>query len=289
MSPPAHPHYGTPLRRATAPTLRNTPAVQAEARGRLTSRDRWILLMLAEHHVLTTDHIAQLAFTSRRSAEHRLLTLHRLRVVDRFRPYTTRGSAPHHYTLATTGHALLAEHRTDLPPRRPMQDIAYSPTLAHTIGVNAFFTALGAHARRTPGARLDVWWPEHRCTTAWGSIARPDGYGAFTEHGRSITFFLEHDTGTEPLHRLTDKLSRYRTLTTATGITTPVLFWLPNPTREHHLHHALAGNGVPPVPVATAHPTPDGPAAAVWRTPGDPRRHRLVQLPTNRSAEQVRA
>ena len=74
----------------------------------LTPRDRWLARVLAEHRVLTAGQIAQLAFASTRTANRRLLSLYRWRVVDRFQPYLTSGSAPMHYVLDTAGAAALA-------------------------------------------------------------------------------------------------------------------------------------------------------------------------------------
>ena len=113
--------------------------------------------------------------------------------------------------------------------------IALSPRLAHTTGANGIFTALAAAARASGGrAALECWWSERRCAAVWGDQARPDGYGRWPEQppGQppAVTdFFLEYDTGTEALPRLIAKLAGYADLAARTGITTPVLFWLPHP------------------------------------------------------------
>lgn len=65
---------------------------------------------------------------------------------------------------------------------------------------------------------------------------------------RTVDFFLEYDTGTEPLPRLIDKLSGYASLATAGGPAGPVLFQLPGARREAGLHRFLAHS---PVPVET--------------------------------------
>jgi hypothetical protein len=83
-----------------------------------------------------------------------------------------------------------------------------------------------------------------------------------------LAFFLELDTGTETLARLAAKLPGYLALGEATAITTPVLIWLPSPTRERNARHALAdtlaqltaGTGRS-VPVATATPATHLPSA----------------------------
>jgi Replication-relaxation len=97
-------------------------------------------------------------------------------------------------------------------------------------------------------------------------------------------FFLEYDTGTEPLTRVAAKLAGYAALAARTGITTPVLFWLPSARREAALHARLAGppppgipgaacaGQIPGVPVATAAPgaSPQGPAGTAWLPAGSP-------------------
>ena len=131
----------------------------------------------------------------------------------------------------------------------------------------------------------------------WGDLARPDGYGQWTEHapaGPAATdFFLEYDTGSENLHRVAAKLAGYRDLAARTGITTPVLFWLPTARREAGLRALLASTagrgpgtrpagGIPGVPVATTTPQAAaggaGPAGAIWLPAGQPGpRLRLAQ------------
>jgi hypothetical protein len=59
---------------------------------RLSPRDWEIVHLLHQHRVLTTQHVCDALFPSRRTAEMRLLDLYQLRVVDRFRPFTRSGS-----------------------------------------------------------------------------------------------------------------------------------------------------------------------------------------------------
>jgi len=144
---------------------------------------------------------------------------------------------------------LAAEHDTDLRRLGYRADkalqLAHSQRLAHTVGVNGFFTSLLGHARhRPPGrARLTAWLSERRCADQWGRIVRPDGYGRWQEAGREVDFFLEYDRGTEPLERLSSKLHGYGELADATGIPTPVLLWLYSAGREASVREALAGEG----------------------------------------------
>ncbi|MGH9005196.1 MAG: replication-relaxation family protein, partial [Acidimicrobiia bacterium] len=55
--------------------------------------------------------LTDLAFPGTDTAEHRLVILHRLGVVDRFRPHRRHGSAPYHYVLGPAGAAVLAAER----------------------------------------------------------------------------------------------------------------------------------------------------------------------------------
>jgi Replication-relaxation len=143
--------------------------------SRLTDRDRALCGLLYEHRVLTTLQLVDLAFPSRNAAEHRLALLHRLGVVDRFRPRHSPGSAPYHYVLGPLGAALLAA-QTDQEPARfgyrrdRALALAHSQRLGHLVGVNGFFTALARAARQhEEEAALEVWWSEQRCAAHWGS------------------------------------------------------------------------------------------------------------------------
>jgi hypothetical protein len=268
------------------PRPRVSPELIATLATRLTPRDRWLLEMLHEHRVLTTHQIQQLAFPSVSTTTHRLLTLWRLRALERFRPAMATGSAPLHYVLGPAGAAVLAARRgqtlTAFGYRLDRAlALAHSDKLHHLIGTNGIFTALVHHGRTHPGTGLLTWWSERRCLATWGKYARPDGYGRWHENGRETDFFLEYDTGTEPISRLLAKLGDYTALAELTGITdTPVLFALPNPIREDHLHTRLTtASGIL---IATTTPqalhAADGPAGPAWRTPGTPERRRLTDL-----------
>jgi Replication-relaxation len=157
----------------------------AHLAAHLTPRDRWLARVLHEHRVLTSTQITQLAFPSARAANHRLLQLYRWRVLDRFQPFLTLGSAPMHYVLDTAGAAVLAaEDDLDTTTVRYRHDralgIAHSLRLAHTVGVNGFFTALVATARNSRDGverAVTAWWSEARCARHFGDLVRPDGYG----------------------------------------------------------------------------------------------------------------
>jgi hypothetical protein len=262
---------------------RSTADRLAALTGRLTDRDRRLCQLLWEHRVLTTGQLTQLAFPSADAAEHRLIILHRLGLVDRFRPHHHPGSAPYHYVLGPLGAALLAAQADQDPTasgyrRDRILGLAHSQRLAHLVGVNGLFCALAQHARHHPEVELERWWSEQRCTAHWGGLVRPDGYGRWREHHRRIEFFLEYDRSTEAPQRLAGKLTGYQQLAQASGIHTPVLLCLPSPAREATIRHALTGTSLP---VATATPHPDhSPAGPLWlplQASGP--RSRLIDLP----------
>ena len=269
--------------RPTRPTPRtaNSTDHQATLAARMTPRDRWIIRMLHEHRVLTSSQITALAFPSFRSGRQRLRELYCWSVLDRFQPFITLGTAPMHYVLAPAGAAMLAaEHGlevTDLSYRHDRAfAISHNLRLAHTIGVNDWFTALITHARHHPEHTVTAWWSEARCARHFGDLVRPDAYGRWTSCGREIEFFLEFDFGTEALQVLASKLTGYAQLAAATTITTPVLVWLPTTRRETTARHLLTrarGELVEPatVLVATAaadqlnpHSAHPSPADPVW-------------------------
>lgn len=282
----------------TRPTPRaaNTAEHQAALAWRLTPRDKWIIRMLWEHKVLTSHQITTLAFPSFRSGRMRLRELYLWGVIDRFQPFVTLGTAPMHYVLAPAGATVLAaENGLDIKQIGYRHDrafnIAHSLRLAHTVGVNEWFTALVHRARHPhPGEQvtLAAWWSEARCARHFGDLIKPDAYGRWRSGDRQIEWFLEYDFGTEVLAKLTGKLTGYAALAQATGITTPLLIWLPTSRRETTARRTLTQawrelDEPHSVPVATAaadllnpdtaHPSP---ADKVWQplntTAGGPRR-----------------
>jgi Replication-relaxation len=165
--------------------------------------------------------------------------------------------------------------------------LARSPRLHHLLGINEFFVSLAATARHDPGYALTWWLNERHATDLCAGLARPDGLGTWTFGHRSVTFFVEHDVGTEPLSRLVAKLPCYAEARLGDGPDHPVLFWLPSREREQNLHRLLARSRSS-VPVATAvhgagslqQPVPSGvnPAGPVWWIAGTPGLHRLIDL-----------
>jgi hypothetical protein len=269
-------------------------AVLTELATRLTERDRWLIRLLWDHHVFTIHQIAQLAFGSDSRARARMIRLTRLGVVERFRPLLPpgHGSAPQHYIIGQGGARVLAAER-DIPygelgyRRDRIHAWAVSSRLSHLIGVNGLFTALFATARDNPPAHLVTWWPEQRCIAKWGGYARPDGYGRWREGGDEVDFWVEYDTGTEPLGKVAAKLDGYADLAREDGVLTPVLIWTTTAKRETNLHRQLRGA---PVPVATATPAAirdhrQGPAGPIWLPAGQPAKPRLRLITLARYAQ----
>lgn len=236
---------------------------QAALAHRLTARDRWLARMLYEHRVLTTHQIAEIAFPSIRSTNHRLLDLYRWRVVDRFQPFTTTGTQPMHYVLDVAGATALAfEDGLDPSQIAYRHDravgVAHSLRLAHDIACNGIFTCL-INASRQPGApgTLSAWWSAARCARHFGDIVRPDGYGRWrTTVDSEIEWFLEFDFGTESPRILAAKLAGYQHLAEKTGINTPMLIWFPSTRRETTIRRTLAAElaslGPRLTPIATS-------------------------------------
>lgn len=282
-----------------APRVANSAAHQAVLSTRLTPRDRWIISMLWEHRVLTSEQITSVAFPSYRSGRQRLRELHLWGVIDRFQPFKPTGSAPMHYVLAPAGAAVLAsQHGFEVKDLGYRHDraigIAHSLRLAHTVGVNEWFVSLIAEAQRGGAFTVDAWWSETRCARLFGDLARPDGYGRLGRDGAHAEFFLEYDLGTEPLTKVVAKLGGYCALADSTAISTSLLFWFPTARREANARKQLLvvwrGLDNPDaVPIATAAANllelddEPSPASAVWlplNTHSSSRSHLHEVLPT---------
>jgi len=263
----------------------------AELAGRLTPKDRALCRLLAEHQVLAADHAAALLYGSAHTARHRLLALHQLRVVDRFRPLVPlgAGSASYHYVLGEAGAIVLAaELGVEVHQLGYRRDhalaVAHSPTLPRLLATNGFFAALAAAAPAQPDSGLLAWWPARRCAQQWGELVHPDGYGRWRHAGVETDFFLEvpaahpgHDQPTSALPqpdgsaavpggdgwvaRLAEQLAGYAALAAGTQVRTPVLLWCSSAEQEAAARAALPAV---PLPVATAPQTPAGPAGPVW-------------------------
>lgn len=233
---------------ARAATTRARPARHTDLAAlsrTLTARDLWLVRMLNEHRVLTTHQIAVLAYTSLRSAQRRLRTLHRHAVLDSFRPLTQTGSAAEHYTLGPAGAAVLAAHAgCDLAEVgwRPSHTgrIAYSPSLGHDLGVNELLVHLAARGRTAATAGLSLWLSERSCARRWGDIIRPDAYAHWCDGDQGLPFFLEYDTGSQPLARVEAKLTGYAAFATSANARPALLIHTRTASRDQALRRRLA-------------------------------------------------
>jgi hypothetical protein len=229
------------------------------APAHLTERDRWLVRLVGEHRVLTTDQLAALGFGNIITARHRLSVLVRIGMLRRFRPHPPTGSAPWHYVLGPVGAALLGVEDRDekkwAPQARADRQLGLerSPRLGHMLGRNQFFVALAAHAREH-GGELREWLNEAQAAAdlvrgllvggIWDRLPHPDGAGTWAEDGRQVSFLLEYDTGTEHLPVLAAKLDGYALLATvladADRTALPLLFCFHSPRREQAARRALA-------------------------------------------------
>jgi hypothetical protein len=166
------------IRTAAVPRPRVDETLIDAVSCRLTERDRLICRDLYEHRVLTSIQIFELRFDSAYRARKRLLELHRLRVVERFRPYREHGSHPHHCLLDEVGARLVAAERGVEPgeldwSRARALKLASSTQLRHLVEANGFFTRLASALRTEPNLELAAWWGQRRCAQAWGEVVRP--------------------------------------------------------------------------------------------------------------------
>ena len=236
----------------------------------LTERDREVLRLVERLRVLTTPQVARLLFDSHKRASARLLELHEVNLLDRFRPYREGwGSHPWHWVLGPLGAGVMAAERGEHAEKatrrwRGERTLAYSSgrRLAHLVGVNEFFVSLSAHARRHTDARLVDWLTEGEAARWSEGRVGPDAFGEWQEGPRRLEFFVEYDRGTETLARLVDKLGGYERFEAERGASSWVVFAFTSARREQTARRALAGSTVP---VATA-ALVDGaePQEAVW-------------------------
>jgi len=291
---------------SSSPTMTSTSAVRSPSRARrrrpipadlltvvqqLQPRDHVIAALLVEHRTLTTGQLSAVLFDSPSTARARLYRLRQLRWVDRFTPVRAGQRRQTYWVaglLAARYHAVQNGGTTPTPRvwRDRVEAIAASTHLAHPRGANQVFINLFAHARTHPDTQLARWWGPARTAAAAGQRVHPDGHGVWAEHEQQVGFWLEYDTGTEPLARLIGKLDPYARLHAAGGPDYPVLFHLPGPGREAHLHDLLAnrpqrlGVTVATTTPATVATTPDGVTGSVWLLDGCATRHRLIDLPS---------
>lgn len=252
----------------------------------MTDRDLTLLRLLYDHQVLTTDQITRLLFGNERTCQVRLNRLEDLGLLTHFRFHRIGGgSYRYRWLLAHDGQRFAAASRGEPEPTAKasaarIHGLSASPRLGHQLAVNEFFVRLAAHARAHPHTGLDRWWSEPYTTRQFHKILlQPDGHGLWTEARHTTGFWLEADTGSEPLTRVVSKLDSYRKVAAGGGPRYPVLFWLASPAREENLHRMLRQQRSG---VTTATATQDThPAKAVWLPSHSHERVHLAELPSS--------
>lgn len=220
-----------------------------------TDRDLELLELVHEHRVFTTGQLEALFFTAPQLAR-RLLILYRHAALLRSRPWTPTGSAPWHGSSAPPAPPFSLPATASRSPTSATTPVQQSGSAcSRSSATSSASTSSSPASVPVPATvRMRGWWRGGQRNAAYGRGAtRPDAYGRWREDGLEVDFFLEHDTGTEPLTKVAAKLAGYATLAEATGVSTPVLFRLPSTARETNLRAAIA---TPEVPVATAVHTP---------------------------------
>ncbi|WP_194906277.1 replication-relaxation family protein [Catenulispora rubra] len=257
------------------------PASHAVA-DRITSRDARMLRLIAEHRVLTSGQITRALFTDNTRARKRIGALREAGLIETFRPPAAGSSQLHCVATAKALKLLGFPARSAVPAGVGQAAIAAAlrQDLDHLRGVNEFFCRLLAHRHeRGPGAALEEWRSEWSTARLFPGRVRPDGFGRWRDGDSWCEFFLEYDTGTEPLHRLRAKWLGYDSLMQAADTCSPVLFWLRSSGRERRLHELLAETSTG-VPAATAVGDPQTAdiTGMVWRPTFTERRLTLAQL-----------
>jgi hypothetical protein len=127
-------------------------------------------------------------------------------------------------------------------------------------------------------------------------MPRPDGAGTWAEDGRTVSFLLEYDTGTEHLPVLAGKLDGYQRLAANLAwherVCPVLLFAFPSPRREQSARRALAATrDAASLRIATtaADPAVTSPAGPVWLplypvVPGPWRQYRAQRAAERRAA-----
>src|SRR5918999_1145754 len=129
----------------------------------LRQRDLAIVRDVWRYHFLTTNQLRELWWPGKsiQAARRRLVKLLRAGYLERFRPYSPRGSYEWTYFLSAAGHRLLRDLGVVDPGSRfkPRDVFDYGRAL-HDIQLNAWILAY----RRLLGTALLEWHGEHQLT-----------------------------------------------------------------------------------------------------------------------------
>ncbi|GLH97788.1 replication-relaxation family protein [Phytohabitans aurantiacus] len=258
--------------------------------GRTTRRDRWAILMIAEHRILTTGQLTALGFDPESaSTERRLRILARRGWLDRFAIGPTRtGTIEIVWCLGPLG-AVLATHPHYPGPGpahvyRQQQRLQADPHLAELWDLNQFFVELATHARGRAATDLRTWWSPRTCADAIAPAKHRVWHGEYIHDGQRYGFWLEPDHGDTTIASVAGRIHRYRPVADRTGLAT-VLFRTTDPHREAALHQQLARLNLDQLTVATTHPDAGHPATRVWLPAGARERLAMVDLPPTEQVE----
>ncbi|NOG49598.1 MAG: replication-relaxation family protein [Chloroflexi bacterium] len=187
---------------------------------RLTERDVDILKAVAEYRILRQDHIQQLFFGSKSTAQYRLSHLYQHGFLNRHFLPVYAGWSPTLYTLDKRGVALLKAacgiDRVNLWDAENGHEF-----LSHTLAINNFRVAVTVACRQA-GYTLAQWIGEASLKADYDRVTItapngkkqsvsliPDSYFTIeTPKGRA-SFFLEMDMGTMTLGRFQNKIRAY--------------------------------------------------------------------------------
>jgi len=271
-----------------------SPTTHAHRRP-LSDRDLAILLTIDEYRYLDRDHVTDLFFPGRRSAELCLKDLLWRGLIHRWPVMRLQGSAPTPsvYALTSSGARQVAKLRGQDP--RPIRDRARRAReqtyhLRHDLEANRFFTKLAVGARDLPDQGLYHWLGEATCRAAYERDGSPtsDGWGRYLLADREITFDLEWDRGTEHPRRIRQKANGYVTYFHGRRQAElhHVLFVAPTRVREGELHDLISQVLPPNVNLCrfwtTAVETVSsiGWLGAVWlQVAGPPHRYAFTDMP----------
>jgi hypothetical protein len=241
----------------------------------LSDRDLAILLAIDQYRSLDRDHVTDLFFPGRRSAELCLKDLLWRGLVHRWPVEQAQASplTPSVYALTTSGARHIAKLREQDPRpvcerARRAREQAYH--MRHDLEANRFFTKLAAGACGLADQGLYHWLGEATCRSAYERDGSPpsDGWGRYLLSDREITFDLEWDRGRRnaDLHH--------------------VLFVAPTRVREGELHDLISPVFPPYVNLCrfwtTAVETVSsiGWLGAVWlQIAGPPHRYAFADMP----------
>lgn len=187
---------------------------------RLTERDVDILKAVAEYRILRQDHIQQLFFGSKSTAQYRLSHLYQHGFLNRHFLPVYAGWSPTLYALDKRGVALLKAacgiDRVNLWDAENGHEF-----LSHTLAINDFRVAVTVACRQA-GYTLAQWIGEASLKADYDrvTISDPNGkkqsvslipdsyFTVETPKGRA-SFFLEMDMGTMTLRRFQNKIRAY--------------------------------------------------------------------------------